>query len=105
MDWRAILRETPELDTPEVGAALERWVGYRRKKRHPPWIYDTWRSQLQEAVGWGPEGLIGAVEYTIRKGWQGLQPVPAVNGHNGHAEPEVDMAKIERELRAEGKIR
>lgn len=94
--WPGILPSFPSLDLPAVRSALEEWLAYRRARHLSVWVDQTWRTQLEEAKGWGPDGLVAAIKHTIRKGWMGLQRPSPEQGRG--TKPEQGMLKTSRYL-------
>jgi hypothetical protein len=71
------LPEFPELNTPEVAAALTEWYAYRRERNLAKWQQRTLRMNLEDYQAHGPAGFIAVIRQSIAKQWQGLFPLNA----------------------------
>ena len=60
------------LNTPEFCQAWSDWQDFRRQKKKPLTSISM-QKQLAQFVEWGVPRAIAAIEYTIRKDWQGLR--------------------------------
>lgn len=62
----------PELNTPEVREAWQRWCQHRREIKKPLTPTSA-QQQLETFRLRGPDALVAAITNTIRHGWQGLR--------------------------------
>ena len=60
------------LSTPKFTEAWENWVQHRKEIKKPLTVKSV-EMQMKEFVTWGPTGAVEAIEYTIKKGWQGIR--------------------------------
>ena len=60
------------LNTPEFQKAWEGWIQHRKEIKKPLTVKSV-EMQMKEFVTWGPTGAVEAIEYTIKKGWQGIR--------------------------------
>lgn len=68
--------------------AWERWVKYRREMGKP--VTPTGQAQaFAEFTRTGVAAAVASINYTILKGWQGLQPAPLEIRGGGAAKPDV----------------
>lgn len=70
-----------ELETPEVHAALARWLAYKRKRRQPYKDPSHIETKLGEFAAHGPAAFVAAVNSSIGNNWAGL--FPPKEGSNG----------------------
>lgn len=79
--------------------AWDRWVKHRKEMGKP--ITPTGQAQsFAEFTKIGPAASVAMIDYTIFKGWQGLQPAP-IEIRGGGAKParerpSVDVTKLQR---------
>jgi hypothetical protein len=59
------------MDTPEVRAALDEFVAYRRESGLRKWAPRTIKAKLNEYAG-RPDAFVAAVTHSIANGWQGI---------------------------------
>jgi len=88
------LPEFPELNTPEVAAALTEWYAYRRERNLAKWQQRTLRMNLEDYQAHGPAGFIAVIRQSIAKQWQGLFPLNA-EVKPGKSQPSV-MKPVQR---------
>jgi len=60
------------LNTTEFTEAWKNWVQHRKEIKKPLTVKSV-EMQMKEFVAWGPTGAVEAIEYTIKKGWQGIR--------------------------------
>lgn len=75
-----LLAAHPGLNTPAFRSAWETWMRYRVEIRHPYKSAIGVRQAVKELAGWGPQRAVAAIEYTMAKGWQGIQEPKGENG-------------------------
>jgi hypothetical protein len=88
------LPEFPDLNTPEVVAALTEWYGYRRERNLAKWQQRTLRLNLEDYQAHGPSGFVAVIRQSIAKQWQGLFPLNA-EVKPGKSQPSV-MKPVQR---------
>jgi hypothetical protein len=65
----------PELGTNDFRRAWANWILHRREIKKPITATSA-KSQLKWCAAQGERQAVAAIEYTIRKGWQGLERCP-----------------------------
>jgi len=60
------------LNIPEFKSAWENWQQHRKEIKKPL-TPQSIKMQMKEFTAWGPERAIKAIEFTIKKGWQGIK--------------------------------
>jgi uncharacterized protein YdaU (DUF1376 family) len=76
--------DIPErLQTPEFLAAWEDWKQHRKEIKKPLTLKSS-MAQMRQFIEWGPDRAVKAIEYTILKGWQGIQEPQKQGCANGH---------------------
>jgi len=81
------------LQTPEFIAAWESWQTHR-KEIHKPLTAQSVKMQMKDFTAWGTERAIAAIEYTIKKGWQGIRE-PNQGDANGERKSKADREYLE----------
>ena len=94
LGFEEILPEFPDLNTPEVVAALTEWYGYRRERNLAKWQQRTLRMNLEDYQAHGPSGFIAVIRQSIAKQWQGLFSLNA-EVKPGKSQPSV-MKPVQR---------
>lgn len=69
------------LDTSAFRAAWDEWQSHRREIKKPLTTTSI-KAQLSQFETWGEQRSIRAIQFTIRKGWQGLTEDESRNGSN-----------------------
>ena len=65
--------EVPEpLKTPEFLEAWDNWKQHCKEIKKPLTVQSV-KMQMKEFLAWGPTGSVEAIEFTIKKGWQGIR--------------------------------
>lgn len=77
-----------ELNTPEFLKAWENWKQHRKEIRKPL-TEKSIEMQMKDFTAWGAVRAIAAIEYTIKKGWQGIREEEKQGGFRGSAVPRL----------------
>lgn len=94
LGFEEILPEFPDLNTPEIVAALTEWYAYRRERNLAKWQQRTLRMNLEDYQAHGPSGFVAVIRQSIAKQWQGLFPLNA-EVKPGKSQPSV-MKPVQR---------
>lgn len=107
LEWIPDQVELPKnIDSPEMREAWLAWCRHRREIKKP--LKSTMvERQLREFAAWGVARSVAAIDYTITKGWQGIQEPKVDSSASKHVEskPSVDDDYKKRRVEEARKLR
>lgn len=75
-----------ELNTPEFKKAWEDWIQHRKEIKKALTVQSV-KMQMGDFVKWGAPRAIAAINYTIKRGWQGIREEESPSGFRNPAGP------------------